>query len=73
MHLWKAGDVRPVNDYLDRQMLDHKPLFRALLQALIELAPEGSDERSLLESISNHLTMRRGLPTYRLPFSQDAS
>ncbi|WP_223258421.1 DUF1156 domain-containing protein [Thermogemmatispora tikiterensis] len=70
MHLWKAGDVRPVNDYLDRQMLDHKPLFRSLLQALIELAPEGSEERSLLESISNHLAMRKGLPSLRLPFSQ---
>nr|WP_052890221.1 DUF1156 domain-containing protein [Thermogemmatispora carboxidivorans] len=70
MHLWKAGDVRPVNDYLDHQMLDHKPLFRALLQALIELAAESSDERSLLESISNHLDQRKGLPSQRLPFSR---
>ncbi|GER84351.1 DNA methylase [Thermogemmatispora aurantia] len=70
MHLWKAGDVRPVNDYLDHQMLDHKPLFRALLQALIELAAESSDERSLLESISNYLDQRKGLPNQSLPFSQ---
>jgi hypothetical protein len=27
-----------------------------LLQALIELSPAGSEERSLLESISNHVS-----------------
>ena len=33
-------------------------LFHKLLQALIELAPAGSEERSLLESISNHVAGR---------------
>jgi hypothetical protein len=33
-------------------------LFHQLLQALIELAPAGSEERALLESISNHVVGR---------------
>lgn len=55
MHLWKAADVVKVNEYLDAQGLRRNALFHQLLQALIELAPAGSEERSLLESISNHL------------------
>ncbi len=55
MHLWKGGDVTKVNEYLDLRGLRRNPLFHQLLQALIELAPAGSEERSLLESISNHV------------------
>lgn len=55
MHLWKSGDVSKVNEYLDLRGTRRNPLFLQLLQALIELAPTGSEERSLLESISNHL------------------
>jgi len=55
MHLWKSGDVSRVNEYLDLRGLRRNPLFHQLLQALIELAPAGSEERSLLESISNHV------------------
>jgi adenine-specific DNA methylase len=55
MHLWKGGDVSKVNEYLDLRGLRRNPLFHQLLQALIELAPAGSEERSLLESISNHV------------------
>jgi len=55
MHLWKAADVAPVNEYLDARGLRRNALFHQLLQALIELAPAGSEERSLLESISNHV------------------
>jgi putative DNA methylase len=55
MHLWKSGDVSKVNEYLDLRGLKRNPLFHQLLQALIELAPAGSEERSLLESISNHV------------------
>jgi hypothetical protein len=55
MHLWKAGDVAKVEEYLDSQGLRRSALFHQLLQALIELAPAGSEERSLLESISNHV------------------
>ena len=58
MHLWKAGDVAEVNGYLDGRGLRRNALFNQLLQALIELAQAGSDERSLLESLSNHLSGR---------------
>jgi hypothetical protein len=53
MHLWKSGDVSKVNEYLDLRGLRHNPLFHPLLQALIELS--SNEERSLLESISNHV------------------
>jgi hypothetical protein len=55
MHLWRAGDVTRVDDYLERRTLRRNQLFHQLLQALIELAPHASEERSLLESISNHV------------------
>jgi hypothetical protein len=58
MHLWKAGDVRQVDDYLNMRGLRRHTLFHQLLQALIELAPLGSNERALLESISNHIVAR---------------
>lgn len=61
LHLWKAGDVNAVNDYIDTQGLRRDTLFGQLLQALIELATAGSDERALLESISNHLATTGGL------------
>jgi adenine-specific DNA methylase len=68
MHLWKAGDVTRVDEYLDDRALRRNRLFHQLLQALIELAPPGNGERSLLESISNHVAAR-GLSreTRRLP------
>lgn len=55
MHLWRAGDVVQVNAYLDDAAIRSNPLFQKVLQALIELADAGSEERSTLESISNHL------------------
>jgi len=55
MHLWKAGDVRKVDAYLDARGLRRSALFHQLLQALIELAPVGSEERALLESLSNYI------------------
>jgi putative DNA methylase len=58
MHLWKGGDVNKVNDYLDLRGLRRNQLFHQLLQALIELAPAGSKERALLESIRNHIAGR---------------
>jgi len=58
MHLWKAGDVIKVDEYLEAKALRRNVLFQQLLQALIELAPAGSEERSLLESISNHVVAR---------------
>jgi len=58
MHLWKAGDLIRVDEYLDARGLRRNALFHQLLQALIELAPATSEERSLLESISNHIAAR---------------
>ena len=66
MHLWKAGDVSRVDEYLDVHGLGHNNLFHQLLQALIELATVSSEERALLESISNHVVSRGSLPVYPL-------
>lgn len=55
MQLWKAGELIKVDDYLDGKGLRGNQLFHQLLQALIELAPHGSEERSILESVSNHV------------------
>ena len=65
MHLWRAGDQVKVNDYLDTRGLPRNALFNQILQALIELADEGSEERSLLESVSNHAAGRGGLQARR--------
>jgi len=58
MHLWRGGDVIKVDEYIDARGLRRNALFHQLLQALIELAPAGSEERSLLESISNHVVAK---------------
>ena len=55
MLLWRAGDVHKVDEYLDDNGLRRHELFRRLLQSLIELADRGSEERALLESLSNHI------------------
>jgi len=66
MHLWKAGDVHKVDEYLDDHGLRRHELFKRLLQSLIELsrkdaclrAPHrqsGSQELQVLESLSNHV------------------
>jgi hypothetical protein len=55
MHLWKAGDVHKVDEYLDEHGMRRHELFKRLVQSLIELSERGSDERSLLESLSNHI------------------
>ena len=54
MRLWREGDQARVNDYLDSRGLQRNALFHQLLQALIELAEAGSDERSTMEALSNH-------------------
>jgi putative DNA methylase len=66
MHLWRGGDVTRVDEYLDVRGLGHNHLFHQLLQALIELSPAGSEERVLIESISNHVASRGSLPMYPL-------
>ena len=55
MHLWKAGDVHKVDEYLDEHGLRRQEMFARLVQSLIELSDTGSSERSLLESLSNHI------------------
>ncbi|MPZ20367.1 MAG: DUF1156 domain-containing protein [Luteitalea sp.] len=62
MHLWIDGDVHKVNAYIDERGLRRSDTFRHVLQALIELAKESSDERSVLERISNHLQARGQAP-----------
>ena len=54
MQLWRAGDQARVNEYLDNRGLQRNTLFHQILQALIELAAAGSDERAILEALSNH-------------------
>ena len=54
MLLWKAGDQVRVNEYLDTRGLQRNALFHQILQALIELAPAGTEERAILEALSNH-------------------
>jgi adenine-specific DNA methylase len=58
MRLWKAGDLSEVDEYIDANALRKQELFRRVIQAIIELAPHASEERSILESISNHLGAR---------------
>lgn len=55
MRLWKTGDQGLVNRYLEHRGLWHRELFAHVVQAAIELADGGSEERTVLESIQNHL------------------
>ncbi|HWP60832.1 MAG TPA: hypothetical protein VNL14_23255 [Candidatus Acidoferrales bacterium] len=64
MHLWKAGDLVKVDEYLDSNGLRRQELFRRLLQSLIELSPHASEERSLLESLSNHVQAKGAVQLY---------
>ena len=75
MHLWKAGDLHKVDEYLDGNALRRHELFRRLVQSLIELSPRASEERSLLESLSNHIGARGAVVTDRqakLAYEPDA-
>lgn len=55
MQLWKTGEQSRVDAYLGRRGLWRHELFARVLQAVIELAKEGSEERAVMESIQNHL------------------
>ena len=71
MHLWKEGDLHKVDEYLDQYALRRNELFKRVVQSLIELST--NSERSLLESISNHIGAR-GAAVDRgpeLPFGDD--
>jgi len=58
LQLWKGGDVHKVDEYLDEHGLRRHELFRRVLQSLIELSKAASEERSLLESLSNHIGIK---------------
>jgi putative DNA methylase len=68
MHLWQAGDVIHVNEYLDARGLRRSRIFVQLLQALIELAPAGDNERATLERLSNHVKNLGGTNQKALKF-----
>jgi hypothetical protein len=77
MHLWKGGDVHKVDEYLDEHGLRRHELFRRVLQSLIELSRSGGDERSVLESLSNHVGAKGAKPkdtqsTFMHPEDEDA-
>lgn len=59
MHLWRTGDQRQVDNYLGDRGLWNREIFAQVIQSLIELADQGSEERSTLESIQNHIQGRR--------------
>ncbi len=65
MRLWRAGDEAKVNDYLDDYGLKRHALFARVLQAVIELSPSGSEERTTLESVSNHISAIAGVAPAR--------
>ena len=67
MRLWRAGDLAAVEGYLETGGLARDALFARVLQALIELAEAGAEERAVLESLSNHLAARErgGAPRQR--------
>ncbi len=73
MHLWRAGDVHKVDEYLDDNGLRRQELFKRLVQSLIELSNGGSDERPILESLSNHIQAKGAVfdPQKELPYSGD--
>ena len=63
MNLWKTSQSEgAVNEYIDMRGLRRNALFGQVLQALIELAPEGSEERALLERIQNQVARAAAQP-----------
>ena len=55
MQLWKTGEQARVDAFLEERGLWKHALFASVIQAVLELAARGSDERALLEKIQNHL------------------
>lgn len=51
MILWDESDSAHINAYFHEHGLKENPLFKAVVQALIETSPQGSSERSLLETL----------------------
>ena len=51
MKLWQESDSAHINAYFHEHGLQENPLFKAVVQALIETSPQGSSDRSLLEAL----------------------
>ena len=54
MKLWDAGEREQINAYFHEHGLQENPLFKAVVQALIETSPQGSSDGSLLEALINY-------------------
>ena len=54
MRLWNAGEREQINAYFHEHGLQENPLFKAVVQALIETSPRGDSERSLMETLINY-------------------
>ena len=61
MHLWKTGEQSRVDGYLEAQGLWRNDLFKQVVQAVLELAKPGTDERATLEYVQNHLATDGGV------------
>ena len=55
MRLWRSGEQSDVDAYLDARGLWDSEIFSRVVQAIIELADRNSEERSVLETIQNHI------------------
>ena len=60
MQLWRTGEQSRVDAWLEARGLWRHELFACVVQAIIELAERGSEERATLESIQNHLRTHGG-------------
>ena len=60
LNLWEASEGTQLNAYLTEHGLRENALFKAVIQALIETSPQGSKERSLLETIINYQSSPSG-------------
>ncbi len=54
MLLWDANERAELNDYFIDSGLAENEVFKPVVQALIEMSPEGSNERALLETLLNY-------------------
>ena len=65
MQLWKTGEQSRVDAYLEARGLWRHEIFARVVQAIIELAERGSEERATLESIQTHVRTHGGLSVPR--------
>ena len=60
MQLWKTGERARVDGWLEARGSWRHELFARVVQARIELAQAGSEERAIPESVQNRLRARAG-------------